>query len=281
MKRLAFLLVVPLAIVAAIVVARARTPAPGPEDAARASLGELLDGFPPPPEAREVDSAPGLEGSGSAIRSKNYVHLQRAWVTPESVDEVLAWAVHHHPPHTEGIGTGSSGGAGRTIDRRVFYIGGESSSARARSLEISVTADGGETSVRAQAKGVWIEPRQAAERIPDDVGLVEVERTHRHGGHPETAVLRGAEAERIVALVNGFGIVQPGETSCLQIRPKVDFHLSFRRAADDPALAEADFAWPMSNCEFLELRLPGKGRQPALEEAWVLHRNLVPLLSGK
>jgi hypothetical protein len=277
MRRTTGLLCIPLAVATAIVLVGAGSGAIRQKEAAREDMQQRLDAFVPPPEAKVVDSVPGLEGPSGETLSPNFLDIGRVWVTPESVAQVRSWVEAHVPPNAGPIGTGYSGSRGDITWDYDYFLPELKGVARERQLEVSVTAHGAGSALRADAQAVWVEQRPTEEKIPPIARVLEIERTHEHGGR-EKATVRGARAIQLARLINGFGIIQPGTSSCTQPGQQAEIELTFHRHADTGALAEARFPWPMSNCDFLELKIGGK-RRPGLEEAWILHRHLHPILA--
>jgi hypothetical protein len=244
---------------------------PGPEEAARVDIQRRLNWFVPPPGAEEVDGVLQLPGPPSEPVTPNYLDASRAWVTPESTAEVDAW-LKAHPPHRSrlieyGSGSGSSD--------RGYVWGDLAGTANERWLKVSFAANGEGTALRADSQAVWIEPRPKGEELPADARFLEVRRT-RVNGETERMTVRGVDVQRLANLIDGFGIVQPGETSCTEPGPQSLIWLSFRREPDGGEAASARFPWPMSNCDNLKMTIGGR-REPALEEAWILYRRLQPI----
>lgn len=261
------------------------TEARGP---ALADARKRLRSFQPPPGSRRV---PGLakslhlNGPGFTIGSPNFFHIHPFfWVSSESVDAVRRYLSAHAPPGSQLNITSESGTSGGTYRWDYGYSWPELAEvAYERELLVGVVArPGGGSALRADAQGVWLEPKPPTERIPEAASLLEVvetlgERTHRASTQSATKVTAVAE------LLDGFPIVQrSGPISCTAIpSEQAILRAYFRDAPGGAVLAETEQTLPEASCQAIGLTIEGKEQRPLINEKEALTKSLQNLLSHK
>jgi hypothetical protein len=254
---------------------------------ALADARERLSSFQSPPGSRRVAGlAKSLHLSGPAftIGSPNFFDIHAFWVSSESVEAVRGYLSTHAPPGSRLEITSESSGRGGTYRWGYGYSWPELPEvAFGRRLLVGVVArPGGGSALRADAQGVWLEPKPPTERIPTTAGLLEVvetlgDRTHRAGS---------ASAEKIEAvaeLLNSFPIVQrSGPTSCTAIpSEQAILRAYFRSAPGGSVLAETEQALPEASCQAIGLTIRGEEQRPLVNENDALTKSLQNLLSHK
>jgi hypothetical protein len=285
-RKWALLLLIPLTAAAVVVfLGVGGSSEPGAERAAREDAQRRLDSFAPPPDAEEVGSVPGeprLSGPGERTDSANFFFVGRTWVDAEPVAQVRRWLQGAAPTGSRLIGTGYSGGGGRsTIWDYMYQYPDLKGVSEGRSVEVSVTKHESGSALRADAKGVWVEPRPTSSLIPTGVRVIAIERELLRGGalpHPTGIVERGlirdrSEVASVVAAVNGFETPQRGTHSCEIEEPRYLIRLRFLPRVGGEPLAATEMNWPYGFCSYLSLRVEGEP-QPSLSEGWILHRRL-------
>lgn len=251
---------------------------------ALADARERLRSFQPPPGSRHVAGLPRslhLHGPFETLGSPNFFDVHAYWVSTASVAEVRAYLADHAPPGSRS----SVSSELRTPHGAVRWDEGYSwpelpEVAVERQLLVGVVArPGGGSALRADAQGVWLEPKPPSERIPAAASLLEVvetlgQRTHRASTTNATKITAVAE------LLDGFPIVQrSGPGSCTAIpSEQAILHAYFRSAPGGPVLAETEQELPEASCQAIGLTIEGEEQRPLINEGRLLTRSLQHLL---
>jgi hypothetical protein len=233
----------------------ARTTAANRRAAIRDS-GQLLMGVVPPPGAVVLSkrSAIGIQRTVPVLTSAFASALaSERWSVPGQPSAVLSYVEAHLPPGSKVFSTGSGGPApaSQSVIRSWAPVSGVLDT---RWLEIAVAdrSDGG-TNLFAESQSQWVVARPARERIPAVVTEVDV--TEGLPGDPpqlSRTVTAPASVDRLVALFNSLGIVQPVAINCPSETVERIVTVTFRGPANGAALAVAtvdsiaDFSWPVS-----------------------------------
>lgn len=242
-----------VALVAAAALALGAGPTPaGNRAAARAEAPALLGRLALPPGAAASATEPAGDGGQLAQpftrpATPNLVDVHGWWTAPGRPDAVLAY-VRAHPPSGSRPSLRGAGlqGFGWRPRRGVLST---------RELVVQAVAlPGGSTGVRADAEVVWIAPRPARERIPAGITRLRVTARHRH------TVSAARRIRRVVHLLNGLPLAQPGAVNCPAETSSV--RLAFYRGHREEAVAVVEGG----GCQDVALRLRGR-RQPPLTGA--------------
>lgn len=212
---------------------------------ARTEAARLLSLIKVPAGAISVQNEPAgdagmLAQPGWDSATPNLVDAWGWWTTSVKGADVLAYVKQHLPPgaRLEGSETGSTGMAGET-----FTFGPIPSVLSDEVVSVTVVPlTGGGTGIRADGEAIWLTARPAWEQIPSTVRSVTVSArgttASGHFGRTSTSrTVTGDAARRIVSLINGFEVVQPGARSC-PIGRGESVRLTFR-AGNGRVFAEA------------------------------------------
>jgi hypothetical protein len=239
--------------------ARARSTARSTAANRRAAIRDsalLLMGVVPPPGAVVLSkrSATGIQRTVPPLTPAFASALSaERWSVPGQPGAVLSYVEAHLPPGSNVFSTGSGGPAPgfQSVIRSWAPVSGVLDT---RWLEIAVAGrSDGATNLSAESQSQWVVARPARERIP--AGVTEVDVTDGLPAHPpqiSRKVTAPAVVERLVALFNSLGIVQPAAINCPPEAVQRIVTVTFRGAANGPALAVAtvdaiaDFSWPVS-----------------------------------
>ncbi len=234
-----------------------------------------------PPGSSESPRNPQEAGSllaGPATgppASPNAVDEHAWWLVPAAPAEALAYICAHLPPGT-GRWESGTGPSGPTVPENTF-VGFRWPGAPGELVVWAVRLPNGSTALRADAQVVWVVPRAASERIPTGARLLTIsahasQRTRI--GHERAAVLKRlpsrvssvARIEKIIALLNGLRVQQPGVRFCPE-SPVESVTLGFYadRLASPLAVATID----TSGCGGVSLTIQGTA-EPELEGGWFL-----------
>jgi hypothetical protein len=238
------------------------------EAAAQSDAAALLAAAPLPPGAVRSATEPAGDGSVLAqpairVGAADLVDDHGWWIVRSGLD-VLSYIAAHRPAGTKVTTTGSGGGPNVPASRFEAIdwpaIHGVLSS---RELVVyAVTLPDGSTAVRLDAEVVWLTARSPSELIPSRTQRVTIAVLG-----PANRVVQGplsvtdAKAvKRVVALLNGLGVAQPGPVFC-----PADFgtriRLAFHAGSGAPPLAVANI--DPGGCLNVSLTIGGHA-QPAL-----------------
>jgi hypothetical protein len=217
----------------------ARTTAANRRAAIRDSR-QLLMGVVPPPGAAVLSkhSAIGIQRTGPVLSPAfaSAVASER-WSVPGQPVAVLSYVEAHLPPGSKVFSTGSGGTApaSQSVIRSWAPVSGVLDT---RWVEIAVAgrSDGG-TNLFAESQSQWVVARPARERIP--AGIAEVDVTEGLPGHPpqlSRTVTAPASVDRLVALFNSLGIVQPVAINCPSETVERIVTVTFRAPANGAGL---------------------------------------------
>ena len=235
--------------------AAARTTTANRQAAIR-DAAQLLAGVIPPPGAVVVSrrSAIGIQRRVPLLTTAFASALaSERWSVPGQPGTVLSYVESHLPPGSKLFSTGSGGPdpSSQSVIRSSPPVTGILDS-RWLEIEVAGRSNGG-TDLFAESQSQWVVARPARERIP--AGVTEVDVTEGLPGQPpqlSRAVTAPATVERLVALFNSLGIVQPGAINCPAKTVEPIVTVAFRGAVNGRALAVAtvdalaDFSWPTS-----------------------------------
>jgi hypothetical protein len=243
----------------------------------------MLGEFTLPPGSSESSTDPAEAGSALASpgfgppATPNAVDDHAWWIVPVTPTETLAYIYAHLPP------------CSTSPPLPEHTISGFTWPANPGTLVVwAVGLANGSTALRVDAQVVWIVPRPASERIPARAHLLKIS-GHEAGGKrfkrtkSERAAVLGrlpshvtstAQIEKIVALLNGLRVHQPGERRC-PIAPAGSVQLSFYTNPSRPPLAIADIHTP--GCGGVSLTIDGI-TEPGLEGGWYLVEEISRIL---
>ncbi len=230
--------------------------------AARTEATRLLSLVAVPPGTTSVPGEPAGDGGwladpGVNFGAANLVDAWGWWTTTLTPADVLAYFGKHLPADARLFESfhGSTGAAGQA-----FSLGPIPGVLRDRIIAMTVVPlSGGGTGVRTDGEAVWLTARPAWERIPAGVRRISFTASGQTAsGKPGRAssprTVTGAAARRLVSLINGLEVVQPGVTSCPQGVNEV-VRLTFR-SASGAKLASAE-EHP-SGCAHVSLTVGGR-----------------------
>ena len=219
----------------------------GNRAAARAEASRLLSLIKLPAGTTSAPSEPAgdqgeLAQPGWDSATPNLVDAWGWWTTALKPRDVLTYVETHLPPgaRLEASANGSTGMAGET-----FSFGPIPGVLSDRVISITVVPLGGKgkgTGVRTDGEAIWLTPRPAWEQIPGAVRSITFTAqgstpTGRAGRVSAPRTLTGSPVRRLVAFINGLGVVQPGVHPCPAGHYRL-VRLTFR-AADGRVLAGA------------------------------------------
>jgi hypothetical protein len=194
---------------------------------------------------------------------------------PGTPASVLSDIVSHTRHPTQGL-AGSGSGAGPSWSSVQLAFPPVPDVLDSRWLVVKVVGlSHGFTAVRADAEVVWVIPRPASERIPAEVGEVDVRRG-RSGQllAVSVTVTDPARVATIVSLIDSLPTVQPYTMSCpsFGISPVVTF--TFRAKRHGPIVAQAtqlaSATDPTTGCDAMSFSIRGRPRAPLLGGAKVV-----------
>jgi hypothetical protein len=205
---------------------------------ARTEATRLLALIEVPPGVTSVQNEPAGDGGvlatpGLDSATPNLVDAWGWWTTALKPSALVTYFEKHLPAgaRLEGSEKSSTGLEGET-----FSFGPIPGVLSERVISITAAPlAGGGTGVRTDGEAVWLTARPAWERIPSTVQSVTFTARGttafgRHRGRTSTPrTVTGEAARRIVALINGFEVVQPGARSCPIGRDEV-VRMTFRSA---------------------------------------------------
>lgn len=244
----------------------------------------MLAALPLPSGSSESSTNPA-EG-GSALASPGFgppatpdVMDEHAWwIVPVAPAETVAYIYEHLPPCTT-----------RPTYIPEKMISGFTWPGNPGTLVVwAVGLANGSTALRVDAQVGWIIPRPASERIPSGARLLKIS-GHEAGGKrfkrikSERAAVLGrlpshltstVQIEKIVALLNGLRVHQPGERRC-PIAPAGSVQLTFYTNPSAPPLAIANIH--TEGCGGVSLTINGIA-QPGLEGGWYLVEEISRIL---
>ncbi len=142
-----------------------------------------------------------------------------------------------HPPGTHDVSGHSSTGWG--FDG--FALPARRGVLSQRELIVSFAPlRGGRTGVRIDALDVYVVVRPPAERVPAAARVLTVTRTPPGGAaRPQPHVHRSDHRSRVVGLIDGLPLMQPGTTACPAIVDVPTVVFTFRATVMGPVLAQA------------------------------------------
>jgi Protein of unknown function (DUF4232) len=210
----------------------------------------------------------------------DYVDVHRFYRLPGSESTVAAYFRAHPPARTTLTGTGSARNLRTGVGSESLSFSYAKAPAGVFEAGITVNlaiASAGGTAVRIDSWAAWLVPRPSWESVPATAQTVTVTANTSDGTHayPIATVTDPATVKRLIALVDGLGIQQPGAVfGCPAIAansPAIE--LSFSAAPGSPALATAT----QNNCGSLEFTV-GSRKGPMLADSvdltarlWSLH----------
>ena len=217
------------------------------------------------PSATEPSGDGGLLKAQLALDSAGAQADAHAWwVVPGDPGTVLSYVEAHKPAGVKQVGTGSysDGRTGLSSESVVFFLPPVGRVLGTRELTVTVTAlPGGRTGVLAESESVWIVARSPKERIP--AGVSEIDIARGAPGQKPTLSLTVTDASkihRVVRLIDGLEIGQPGAYSCpaeLVGSPVDTFtFVAAGGAVLARAVAPADAA-PATECDGITLTIRG------------------------
>lgn len=254
------------------------------EEDARHLLEELR--LPPGAAASAVEpsAAPPALNQPATRELRGEINLTGWWTVPGEPDAILDWIKANPPQESTLTGGGSSvtlGDSANTIKYAEFVWPPVPGVLSHRALFATVGGGmPGTTFLRANAQVTWFLPRPASEQVPASAHVLEViER--RHLGDRTVSILSGRAVQRIIAVINGLPISQPGgrftatgaTRGCPKRRNVHQMELTFRGRRNGPALAEAHQEFPSEYCHPMYLKIGGQN-QPPLEGSGVVIRAL-------
>jgi hypothetical protein len=212
---------------------------------------------------------PALDGSSASVDARAW------WEVPESTSAAFAYITSHPPGGFTSHGSGGLYGGGKPIDQTLNFgwppvrgVLGQ------RILAVTVMAlSRGETGVLAQAQSDWIVPRPRGEQVPPAVHEVDVASGPVNGSPTvDVSVTSAAQVRRLVSILNGLPIVQPGVYSCpaLLLQGARVVTLGFRSGAGGQLLAQATYvayphlAYDSGPCNAIDLTIAGRRQKPLL-----------------
>ncbi len=281
-SRLPVLAIAALAVTGGVATGGLRVTAPGNRHAAIRDAHALIKELTLPSAAQLLAREPS--GDGGALKrpqtypaTPNLVDVHTWWRVPGPPSAAIAFIDAHPPAGGRLTMSGTFAGpnyAGKFDGWSWPVIRGV---LETRSLLVTVAQlPDGSTGLRADAQDVWSVPRPAREQIPPGIQLVEV--TRARTGQPPTvsiAVTDPVKVRKIVSLIDGLPITQPGLWSCPAFPadgPYVTF--TFRASASGPALAQASqAAWasePTTPCDPMSFSIRGHPETPLLGGAAVV-----------
>ena len=255
---------------------------------ALADARKRLRSFQPPPGSTRVPALPkSLHLRGPALRtgSPNYFHIHPSfWMGSEPVGVVRNYLSSHAPPGSRLEITSESGHRGEIYrwDYGYSWPGLPDVAYERKLLVGAVARPGGGSALRADAQGVWLEPKPPTERVPAGAGLLEVVETFGDTTHRASSASTD-KIEAVADLLNGFPIVQrSGPTSCTAIpSEQAILRAYFRSASDGTVLAETEQNLPEASCQAIGLTIRGEEQRPLINENEALTKSLQTLLSHK
>jgi hypothetical protein len=234
-----------------------------------------------PPGSSESSTDPAEGGSALASpgfgppATPNAVDDHSWWIVPLTPTETVAYIYGRLPPCT-------------TRPLPEYTISGFTWPGNPGTLVVwAVRLTNGSTALRVDAQVVWIIPRPASERIPVDARLLKIS-GHEPGdksikvGPERATVLRRlpshvtstAEIDKMIGLLNGLRVHQPGERRC-PVAPAGNVKLTFYTNPSAPPLAIADIH--TEGCGGVSLTINGIA-QPGLEGGWYLVEEISRIL---
>jgi hypothetical protein len=247
---------------------------PTPEQRAAADTDAIFAAFVVPPGARELSSAPSVSGgvlqrAALIPGTPDLVDKAGWWLTPGAPQQVLAWETKHLPHRFAADGSGSSGAPGPAAELfDTFSLRAVYGVLDSRGLLVQAVADGNQTAVRVDAQVSWTPARPVSEKVPAAAKAVTVSEdlgANQGKAKPPTpvTVTDPAKVRKLVALINGLPLTQPGISSCPAGFGDT-LTLTFRVGPGTPALAVATAE--LSGCPLTRFSIGGK-QQPALAGA--------------
>lgn len=244
-----------------------------------------------PPGSRQVQKFPGRPGKALAtapfsLGTPATVSRHRLWIVPREPRAAFRWIGRHLPGRYVSGGSGSEGGGPtETVNYRVWERAGDRGLLGSMLTVSAVHFGHDRSAVRLDALAIWLSPRAAAEHVPVATTKIELRilyvplplEAHEVAEEGVAIVPPSNEGEirsltitdprrvaRIVRLVNGLRVVQPGEGSC----PPGEFrepgeplpgtiHLRFE-SASGATLAEAIQSEPAGRCEPMKFAVGGE-----------------------
>jgi len=219
----------------------------------------------------------------------NLVDAHAWWTTTASPQAVLAYVAAHLPAGATASGQSSFSGPAGTVASTSETFALSPVAGVLAQREIGVTTASlphGVTGIRTDGEAVWLTPRPAWEQIPSGVDRVVftargADDQGRVGRASAPRTLRGARAQRLVALLNAAEVVQPGVRACpLGIEQSVVLRFL---ANDGATLARA--TENSSGCAFVRLTI-GTRTGPLLNDYpsvgdELLRLGAVPVCAGR
>jgi hypothetical protein len=258
--------------------------------AARRAVGDL-GAVAMPPGSRQVETIPGRAGRALAsgpftLGTPATVSRHQLWIVPKEPRAAFRWIGRHLPRryHAGGSGSGGGGPTG-TVNYRIWERAGDRHLLGSM-LTVTAVHDGhGRGAVRLESIATWLAPRPAAEHIPSGVTKIEMRILYvplpeegrviaEEGAAPippanegeirSLAITDPRQVGRIVRLVDGLRVGQPGEIFCPggeitqpgEALPGT-VHLRFE-SASGKALAEAIQSEPAGPCEPMKFAVRGE-----------------------
>ena len=225
---------------------------------ARLPAGATAASADPAPDARLKSAALGTPGGA-------LVDLHRFYRVAGSPAAALSWLRAHPPARSQPFGSGTVSGPGYRVDALAFSLRPNDRES-ARSLVVSVTAArGGGTALRVDAQVIWIVPRPSTEAVPRGVRFVTATGrsvdilTGRVTTTGPVDVTTPGKVARIVSLVNGLPLAQPGPIAC-PLDTGAGAVLKFYDRQGGPVVAQADAG--ESGCGLISFWLHGKVEPP-------------------
>lgn len=249
------------------------TPPNANKRAAQQDAAALMAALRLPPGAASSSTEPA--GGGTVLAkppvrpaTPNLIDDHRWWVVPGDPAAVLVF-IRQHPPAGSTLFQSGSGNIGPGFAVLGYAWPARPGVLSSRWLVVeTVSLPGGSTGLRADAQDVWIKPRPRSERIPSGVDRLAVSVVSgRRVIQGTLRVMAARRVRRVVALINGLELAQPGVESC-PVDLGVDVRLAFyrRRAAQPVAVALVD----ASGCEGVTLTIRNRRQPPLTSEGFPL-----------